>query len=123
MATVLTWVNVVVLLGVSGLFALYSLIPFAMANDDPRSGPLVKYGLLQLAALGGVAMSALLGGWVASRARNHDGWAAVGVGAAGWGVWIGCVVLTIVSFSGIAALDMAVATWWRRRLVNRRLTR
>jgi hypothetical protein len=40
---VLSWVNVVALLGVGGLFTLFSLIPFAMANDDPRCGPLVRH--------------------------------------------------------------------------------
>jgi hypothetical protein len=115
MATVLTWVDVAALLGVGGLFTLFALIPFAMANDDPKCGPLVRYGFLQLSALGGIAASVLLGARVASWAGDLDGWTAVGVGAAGWGVWVGCVVLTMASFFGVAALDLAAAAWWRRR--------
>ncbi|MCD2194818.1 hypothetical protein LQ327_15710 [Actinomycetospora endophytica] len=115
MTTVLAWTNVVALLGVGGLFLLFALIPFAMANDDPRCGPLVRYGFLQLTALGGIGASLLVGAWVASGAADHDGWTAVGVGAAGWGVWIGGLVLTMAGFFGVAALDMAVAERRRRR--------
>jgi hypothetical protein len=99
MTTVLTWANVVVLLGVGGLFTLYSLIPFAMANDDPRCGPLVTYGFLQLAAVAGIGASVVVGASVAGRAVDHDGWTAAAVGAAGWGSWIGCVITTMAPSS------------------------
>ena len=115
MDTVLVALNVVALLGVGGLFALFSLIPFAMANDDPACGPLVKNGFLQLGALIGIGASVLLGAWVASRAGEADAWASVGLGAAGWGTWIGGVVLTMSLFFGIAALDKTAAARWRRR--------
>ncbi len=115
MTTVLTWIHVVALLGVGGLFTLYSLLPFAMANDSPLCGPLVRHGFLQLAALGGLAASALLGVGVAEQAGEHEGWSAVGTGALGWGVWIGGVVVTMGLFFGIAALDMAAAEFFRRR--------
>lgn len=88
MTAVLTWANVVVLLGVGGMFTLYSLIPFAMANDDLRCGPLVRYGFLQLAALAGTGTSVLVGAWVASRAVDHVAWTATAFGAAGWGTCI-----------------------------------
>lgn len=115
MATVLTWINVVALLGVGALFTLVSLVPFAMANDSPECGPLLRHGVLQLAALGGLAASALLGAWIAHRAGDHDGWAALGVGAAGWGAWIGGVVLTMSLFFGVGALDTAAARRHRAR--------
>jgi hypothetical protein len=115
MATVLVTLNVVAIFGVGGLFTVISLIPFAMANDDPACGPLVKNGFLQLSALGGLAASVLLGARVASWADEADGWTAVGLGAAGWGAWIGGVVLTMTTFFGVAALDMATASIVRRR--------
>jgi hypothetical protein len=114
-ATVLAWINVVALLGVGGLFTLYSLIPFAMANDSPRCGPLLRHGVLQLAGLAGLAASVLLGAFVAHRATTRDGWAAVGFGAAGWGAWIGGVVLTMGLFFAVSALDTAAAERRRAR--------
>ncbi|NMO89366.1 hypothetical protein [Actinomycetospora sp. TBRC 11914] len=119
MATVLTWINVVALLGVGGLFTLYALIPFAMANDDPRCGPLLRHGVLQLAGLGGLAASVLLGAWVAHHAVDHAGWTAIGVGAAGWGAWVGGVVLTMTLFFTVSALDTAVAERRRRAASSR----
>ncbi len=115
MATVLVTLNVVAIFGVGGLFTFFSLIPFAMANDDPACGPLVKNGFLQLSALGGLAASVVLGAWVAGWADGAVGWTAVGLGAAGWGAWIGGVVLTMTTFFGVAALDMAAAGMVRRR--------
>lgn len=41
MSTALTWTNIIALLGVDGLPH-----PFAMANDDPKSGPLLRHGVL-----------------------------------------------------------------------------
>lgn len=115
MAAVLTWLDVAALLVVGGTFTLYALIPFAMANDDPRCGPLLRHGVLQLAGLAGLATSVLLGAWVAHHAVDHRGWIAVGIAAAGWGAWIGGVVLTMALFFGASALDTAVAERRRRR--------
>lgn len=85
MTTVLAAVNVVALLGVGGLFVVFSLLPFAMANGSPRCGPLVRCGALQVAAFGGL------------------------------GVWVGGVVVTMTVFFGLGQVDMAVAEWRRDR--------
>ncbi|MHC1560071.1 hypothetical protein ACR9E3_14035 [Actinomycetospora sp. C-140] len=100
--------NAVVLAVVAALFTLYALLPFAMANDDPASGPLVRHGVLQLLAYGGLIAWAVVGVVVAWSAGDHAGWAAVGVGAAGWGVWIGGVVATMAVFFLLARLDTAL---------------
>lgn len=113
--TFLATVNVLALLGVGGLFTVFSIPPFAMANDSPQCGPLVANGLLQLAAFGGLFASVVAGMAVAGRTANQDGWSAVGTGALGWGVWVGGVVVTMTLFFGLGRLDMAVAEWWRRR--------
>lgn len=113
--TLLATLNVLALLGVGGLFTFFSLLPFAMANDSPLCGPLVKYGFLQLAAFGGLIASVVAGMAVAGRAGNAVGWSAVGTGALGWGVWVGGVVVTMTLFFGIGLLEVAVAQWWRRR--------
>ncbi|MDL5158291.1 hypothetical protein [Actinomycetospora termitidis] len=111
---VLAWVNVVVLAGVGGLFGIVALIPFAMANDDPASGPLVRHGLLQLVAYVGLWVWLVLGVWQASGALDAVGWSAVGVGALGWAVWVGGVVVTMAAFFGLARLDMALGRSRRR---------
>jgi hypothetical protein len=113
--TFLATLNVLALLGVGGLFTFFSLLPFAMANDSPLCGPLVRYGFLQLTAFGGLIASVIAGMAVAGRASEDTGWTAVGTGALGWGVWVGGVVVSMSLFFGIGWVDMAVAQWWRRR--------
>jgi hypothetical protein len=115
--TFLAAVNVVALLGTGGLF--FSVLPFAMANDSPLCGPLLRYGFPQIAAFGGLIASVLLGAAVAVRAGDHAGWPAVGTGALGWAVWVGGVVVTMTLFFGVGRLDTALAQW-RRRDVPRR---
>ncbi|MEJ2871367.1 hypothetical protein WCD74_26655 [Actinomycetospora sp. OC33-EN08] len=106
---VLVWVNAFVLLAVGGVFGVVALIPFAMANDDPASGPLVRHGLLQLAAYVGLWVWLVVGVQQAFGASDAEGWAAVGAGALGWAVWIGGVVVTMAAFFALARLDMALA--------------
>lgn len=108
----LVWVNALVLAGVGGLFGVVALIPFAMANDDPASGPLVRHGLLQLVAYVGLWVWLVLGVVQAFRASDSSGWAAVGAGALGWAVWIGGVVATMAAYFGLARVDTAIG---RRR--------
>jgi hypothetical protein len=101
-------VNALVLALVAGVSTLYALVPFAMANDDPASGPLVRHGFLQVVAYAGLVVWAVAGVLVAWSAGEHTGWAAVGVGAAGWGVWLGGVVVTMAAFFLLARLDRAL---------------
>lgn len=112
---VLLWVNLVGLTLVGGLVCVYALLPFAMANDDPACGPLVRHGFLQLPAYLGWWVWLVLGVRVAYGAFATTGWAAVGAGALGWVVWLGGVAVTMAVFFGVAALETALARRWRQR--------
>ena len=108
--TVLLWVNAIGLIVAGGVFSVVALLPFAMANDDPASGPLLRYGLLQLVAYVGLWVWLVLG---VVRALRAIGTGALGTGALGWLVWAGGVVVTMAAFFALAKIDMVMAE--RRR--------
>lgn len=96
-----------------GLFSVAALIPFAMANDDPASGPLVRNGLLQLPAYVGLWVWLVLGVRRALRAAHE---VSPGGGALAWLVYVGGVVVTMAAFFALARLDLVIA---ERRRGNR----
>lgn len=107
--TVLLWVNVLVLAIAGGVVCVYALVPFAMANDHPACGPLVRYGFLQLTAYLGWWVWLVLGVRQAYGAFSTTGWAALGTAALGWVVWLGGVTATMAVFFAAARLDMALS--------------
>ena len=115
--TVLLWVNLLALAAVGGVVCVYALIPFAMANDDPACGPLVRHGFLQLPTYLGWWVWLALGVWQAYGAFSTTGWDAVGAGALGWVVWLGGVTATMAVFFAVARMDMALSG--RRRSSSR----
>lgn len=101
------WV-LVVLAVVGGFVSVVAVIPFAMANDDPACGPLVRHGFLQLVAYAGWWVWLVLGVRHAGLGFTTTGWAAAGTGLLGWVVWLGGVAATTAVYFGVARLDAAV---------------
>jgi hypothetical protein len=102
------WGNVVVLGLVGAVVTLVSLLPLAMANDDPGCGPLLRSGIGQLITLAGLVVSVVGGVWVAEAASTRTGWAALEWGLSGWVMWAGGYVVSV-------GLLLAMARLGRRR--------
>lgn len=98
------WGNVVVLGLVGAGVTLVSLLPLAMANDDPGCGPLVRSGIGQLITLAGLIGSVVGGVRVAEAATTSASWAAVGWGLGGWVTWAGGYVVSVGLLLAMARL-------------------
>jgi hypothetical protein len=103
-ATVLAWINVAVLAAAAGIVTLVSLIPLAMANDDPGVGPLVASGAGQLITLCGLVAAAGGGVAVAVRAAFVPGGWAAAWGLGGWLVWAGGYAASVAALFAMARL-------------------
>lgn len=89
------WANVVAVGLVGAVVTLVSLLPLAMANDDPGCGPLVRHGVGQVITLAGLVASVVVGVLVAHEATATSGWAAMAWSLAGWVTWVGGYVASV----------------------------
>jgi hypothetical protein len=96
--------NVVVLGLVGAAVTVVSLLPLAMANDDPGCGPLVRSGIGQVITLVGLIASVVGGVWVAEVATTSTGWAAIGWALGGWVTWAGGYVVSVGLLLAMARL-------------------
>lgn len=101
---VLAWINVALLAGTAGIVTLVSLLPLAMANDDPNVGPLVATGVGQLITLCGLVLAAGGGIAVAVRAASAPGGWAAAWGVGGWLVWAGGYAASVAALFAMARL-------------------